>query len=143
MIRLFQILQVKIWFQNRRSKYKKMLKSTGPTGGSTGPPTNSGNGQNLGHPPNASTPQTPPETPETHSPPSVGPPPSLLAGGTQGSSLVPPNSMSSAVSPPAMSPPITSWDMGPAKAAAMNSYIPQYSWYHHGHDPSINQQLLT
>ena len=142
---LFYYFQVKIWFQNRRSKYKKMLKSTQPGGGPpSGPVTNGGGnqGNSLGHPPNATTPQTPPETPETHSPPSVGPP-SLLS--TPGVSLGPGNqSLSSAVSPPAMSPPITSWDMGSAKAAAMaNSYIPQYSWYHHGHDPSINQQLLT
>lgn len=142
--------QVKIWFQNRRSKYKKMLKSTAPSGvgsGPNGPSTNGGSNSGMGHPPNATTPQTPPETPETHSPPSVGPPPSLLSGttsGGNGGSLGQPNSHSNAVSPPAMSPPITSWDMGPAKAAAMtNSYIPQYSWYHHGHDPSINQQLLT
>jgi hypothetical protein len=54
------------------------------------------------------------------------------------------SSIATAVSPPAMSPPITAWDMGSAKAAAMsNSYIPQYSWYHHSHDPSMNQQLLT
>lgn len=135
-------MQVKIWFQNRRSKYKKMLKS-GPSGVPSGVPSNGGNGTpGLNHPPGATTPQTPPETPETHSPPSVGPSPSLLSvapGGQLG-----PNSLSSAVSPPSMSPPITSWDMNSAKAAAMaNSYMPQYSWYHHGHDPSINQQLLT
>lgn len=147
--------QVKIWFQNRRSKYKKMLKSTpgGPNG-----QTNGG----LQHPPSATTPQSPPETPDSHSPPSVGPPPSLGGGGLStpgpiggggnqglggplgGSSGG--GSLSSAVSPPVMSPPITSWDMGHSKVAAAamaNTYMPQYSWYHHGHDPNINQQLLT
>lgn len=122
-----------------------MLKSTpgGPNG-----QTNGG----LQHPPSATTPQTPPETPDSHSPPSVGPPPSLGGLSTPGpgsgnNGLGGPNgSLSSAVSPPVMSPPITSWDMGHSKAAAAamaNSYIPQYSWYHHGHDPNINQQLLT
>lgn len=156
--------QVKIWFQNRRSKYKKMLKSTQPGVGGVVPPStttngSAGSGSSLGHPPTATTPQTPPETPETNSPPSVGPPQSMLSstpGGGQQQSQQPGNgpgslgstnlssSLSSTVSPPsAMSPPITSWDMNPAKTAMANSYIPQYSWYHHGHDPSINQQLLT
>jgi len=147
--------QVKIWFQNRRSKYKKMLKAqqsggSGPPGGQSGnsqggPGNSSGtSGNSLGPPTAASTPQTPPETPETHSPPSVGPPP-LLPVGPGGTSVPGSNSsIATAVSPPAMSPPITAWDMGSAKAAAMsNSYMPQYSWYHHQHDPSMNQQLLT
>ncbi|XP_054161764.1 homeobox protein Dlx1a-like [Oppia nitens] len=150
--------QVKIWFQNRRSKYKKMLKAqqTGstqpPPGGQTGNsqsgqtgPGNSSSATSLGPPTAASTPQTPPETPETHSPPSVGPPPALLSVGPGGTSVPGSNSsIATAVSPPAMSPPITAWDMGSAKAAAMsNNYMPQYSWYHHQHDPSMNQQLLT
>jgi len=145
--------QVKIWFQNRRSKYKKMLKAnqqpgTQPSlpgsqtsGNNTQGPNSGQAGNSLGPPTSASTPQTPPETPETNSPPSVGPPPLLPVGGS-----VPSNnsSIANAVSPPAMSPPITSWDMnGSAKAAMNNSYIPQYSWYHHGHDPSLNQQLLS
>ncbi|CAG2106247.1 unnamed protein product, partial [Medioppia subpectinata] len=148
-------IQVKIWFQNRRSKYKKMLKAaqtggSGPPGGqsgnSQGGPGNSSatSGNSLGPPTAASTPQTPPETPETNSPPSVGPPP-LLPVGPGGAQPGSNSSIATAVSPPAMSPPITAWDMGSAKAAAAmsNSYMPQYSWYHHQHDPSMNQQLLT
>jgi homeobox protein DLX2 len=146
--------QVKIWFQNRRSKYKKMLKAQQSGSGPPPPGGQSGNNQSgnssnttgtsLGPPTAASTPQTPPETPETHSPPSVGPPPLLPVG--PGGTPVPGSnsSIATAVSPPAMSPPITAWDMGSAKAQAMsNSYIPQYSWYHHQHDPAMNQQLLT
>ncbi|RWS15085.1 distal-less-like protein [Dinothrombium tinctorium] len=145
--------KVKIWFQNRRSKYKKMLKAQQqqppPQAGQannaqSGAQGASGPGGNTPlHPPaSATTPQTPPETPENHTPPSVGPPP-LLPVGSIATTPASSGSMST-ISPPAMSPPITSWDMGPAKAAAMsNSYIPQYSWYHHGHDPSMNSQLLT
>lgn len=135
-----------------------MLKSSQPGGVPPGGPSTNGsnntnNGTNLGQPPpNATTPQTPPETPETNSPPSVGPPTSMLpttvvGGGTGpvsqslGSTNV--SLSNNTVSPSAMSPPITSWDMNPAKAAMANSYMPQYPWYHHGHDPSINQQLLT
>ena len=149
MIRLTYIFvmskQVKIWFQNRRSKYKKMLKANqvpgqgggnAQAGGQSGPPQT---------PTGASTPQSPPETPENPSPPSVGPPPPLMPVGpsTPASSASMPTQ-----SPPAMSPPITSWDMGmgnaKANVAMSNSYIPQYSWYHHGHhDPSMNSQLLT
>jgi homeobox protein DLX2 len=150
--------QVKIWFQNRRSKYKKMLKAqqsgsaqppppggqqSGNSQGGQGGNSSGNTGTSLGPPTAASTPQTPPETPETHSPPSVGPPPPLLPVGPGGAPASN-SSIATAVSPPAMSPPITAWDMGSAKAAAMsNSYIPQYSWYHHSHDPSMNQQLLT
>ncbi|UYV84848.1 DLX1 [Cordylochernes scorpioides] len=119
--------QVKIWFQNRRSKYKKMLKAQqqqppsqqGPNAGTPNPPP-------LQAP---STPQTPPESHESHSPP--------------GSLLVPPPPTSSGgplASPPTISPPIsTAWD---AKVAAMNTYMPQYSWYHQN-DPSMSQQILT
>ncbi|RWS31183.1 distal-less-like protein [Leptotrombidium deliense] len=143
--------QVKIWFQNRRSKYKKMLKAQQqqPAGSQANNAQSGGQGGSgpagstpLHPPASATTPQTPPETPENHTPPSVGPPP-LLPVGSMPSTPASSASMST-ISPPAMSPPISSWDMGPAKAAAMsNSYIPQYSWYHHGHDPSINSQLLT
>ena len=90
----------------------------------------------LQQPVSAATPQTPPEMQENHTPPSVGPPPLLSLG---------PGSLStSRASPSPGSPPISSWNMGPAKAEPMNnSYIPQYAWYHHGHDPSMNSQLLT
>jgi len=153
--------QVKIWFQNRRSKYKKMLKAQQPgsNNAQSGQSGQSGAGGStpIQTPTSASTPQTPPETPESQTPPNVPPvvPPSnvpssipnLMSGTSISSSGIPTMTlptMTSTVSPQTMSPPISSWDMGSAKAAAMsNSYIPQYSWYHHGHDPNFNPQLLT
>nr|CCD31554.1 distal-less [Pholcus phalangioides] len=135
--------QVKIWFQNRRSKYKKMIKAQQQQQNSQQPPPqqqqpNAGGTPALQQPPNpASTPQTPPETShDVHTPPSVpmlGPP--FSAQGL-------PNA---AVSPPAMSPPISSWDTASSKPAVMNftnSYMPQYSW-HPQTDPTMNQQILT
>lgn len=161
-LRLFVfVFQVKIWFQNRRSKYKKMLKAQQPgsNNAQSGQSGQSGAGGStpIQTPTSASTPQTPPETPESQTPPNVPPPvvppnvsssiPNLMSGTSIPSSGIPTMTlptMTSTVSPQTMSPPISSWDMGSAKAAAMsNSYIPQYSWYHHGHDPNFNPQLLT
>ncbi|NP_001310748.1 homeobox protein DLX-6-like [Parasteatoda tepidariorum] len=130
--------QVKIWFQNRRSKYKKMLKAQQNQQNSQQPNQQTpGSTPNMQQPPNpASTPHTPPESHDAHSPPSVG--------------ILPPNPSAqgmpnATVSPPAMSPPISSWDMASSKAATMNvtnTYMPQYSWYHNT-DPSMSQQILT
>ncbi|XP_076336685.1 homeobox protein DLL-1-like [Tachypleus tridentatus] len=130
--------QVKIWFQNRRSKYKKMLKAQQQATGQGHQQQQTSHNQ-AQHPLNpATTPQTPSEPPETHSPGSAGQP-----------GLLPPNSNSpsvsslAAVSPPAMSPPISSWDMNPGKPpmSLPNGYMPQY-WYHQP-EPSMNHQILT
>lgn len=142
--------QVKIWFQNRRSKYKKMLKAQqqqqqqNPQ--APGPNQTPGATPNLQPPNPASTPQTPPESHDAHTPPLAPlmnpqqqqPPPPPQQPPPQGPGVMP----TSAVSPPAMSPPISSWDMASSKAAAMNTYMPQYSWYHQT-DPSMSQQILT
>nr|USC30015.1 distal-less [Acanthoscurria geniculata] len=143
--------QVKIWFQNRRSKYKKMLKAQqqqqqqNPQ--APGPNQTPGATPNLQPPNPASTPQTPPESHDAHTPPLAPlmnpqqqqpPPPQQQQPPPQGPGVMP----TSAVSPPAMSPPISSWDMASSKAAAMNTYMPQYSWYHQT-DPSMSQQILT
>nr|UPO70978.1 distal-less [Phrynus marginemaculatus] len=136
--------QVKIWFQNRRSKYKKMLKAQQqqqpPQQPQQQQPTQTPATNPSLQPPNpASTPHTPPDSHETHTPPTA-PQPGLLPP----ASSAPVSSMPAAVSPPAMSPPISSWDMTPAKAAmnVTNSYMPQYSWYHQA-DPTMSQQILT
>ncbi|KAG8201491.1 hypothetical protein JTE90_024358 [Oedothorax gibbosus] len=123
--------QVKIWFQNRRSKYKKMLKASNQQQSAQTPGSTPG----LAPPNPASTPHTPPESHDAHSPPSVPllPPQAAAQGGMP----------QAAVSPPAMSPPISSWDMASSKAMNVtNTYMPQYSWYHQT-DPSMNQQILT
>ncbi|KAL1425162.1 hypothetical protein MTO96_019322 [Rhipicephalus appendiculatus] len=114
--------------------------------GTPGPPS-------LGPPNSAGTPQSPsepspgPQSPPTshhHHHPQHQQPPSL-----------PPHHPShphhphhlphgASLTPPAMSPPLGSWEMSPAaaKAVAMSSYMPQYTWYHQT-DPSMNQQILT
>lgn len=181
--------QVKIWFQNRRSKYKKMLKAQqqGGGGGSGGGGGGGGGGGTPTTPGSVGTPQpqnqgphTPNPGPGTPGPPSLGPPNS--AGTPQSPSEPSPGPQSppashqhhhhhqqqqqqqqhqshhhhpshphhphhlppgASLTPPAMSPPLNSWDMTPAaKAVAMSGYMPQYTWYHQT-DPSMNQQILT
>nr|CAX63043.1 distal-less protein [Euperipatoides kanangrensis] len=109
--------QVKIWFQNRRSKYKKLMKSQ--------------QGQ----------PQVQHQTPQQQTPQQGAgqqPPQQNQQNGNQ-SSLLPP---SSSVSPPAISPPVTQWDMNTNKPSLnpTHNYMAQYPWYH---QDNMNQQLLT
>ena len=160
--------QVKIWFQNRRSKYKKMMKAAQQGGGGVG-----GGVGGMGHPNSASTPQMSPSDSEGSPDPDDGssqhggymplnsgmhPPGGGVLSGTPVSDMSPP--------PPTLSgsPPLTNspWDIKPiqmggshpeqlqmgaaaAAAAAAAAYLPahQYSWYQTAAAASMNQGLLT
>ncbi|XP_073972601.1 uncharacterized protein [Rhodnius prolixus] len=141
--------QVKIWFQNRRSKYKKMMKAAQQGGGATGagggaPPHMLGN---------------PPHTPGglQGGPSSPQPPAGILGGGNGGSSSGSqhspggylgghvgntPTPSSTPVSdmspqPPHGGSPPGPWEMKPTNLPPPHhhthhhpaSYMPQYSWY--------------
>lgn len=83
-----------------------MLKanSNGPGGSGGSGGSGAGNSTPLQTPTSASTPQSPPKTPESQSPGPIDQPNQHLPG------------------PPA-------------------NNLPQYSWYHNGHDPGMNLYL--
>ena len=137
---------MKIWFQNRRSKCKKMLKASqnNPQAAVAAlalsqPVTPNGGPATPGTPNMPNSADTPPSdaSPSPQTPPTPYHP-SALGGALGHHSLgnAPTNSLT---------PPPNSWDM-PSKTPAMmpHGYMSQYSGWYHGHaggDP--NQQVLT
>lgn len=154
-------LQVKIWFQNRRSKYKKIMKQGGVPPGGLGQPNQGGQPPNTPMPPSPTQQHTPPlhqgsasqqqqgQSPngDMHHPPqaatphqqAVCPPPGSAAGGHvgQSTSMMPPSSVS-------LSPQPNTWsDMHVQhNAPPVNAYMSHYSWYTQGNMPH-QQSLLT
>ncbi|XP_037926632.1 homeotic protein distal-less isoform X2 [Hermetia illucens] len=141
--------QVKIWFQNRRSKYKKMMKAAqsttvgsgmplgGPNPGSHSPSQtmhNSGNGggSNSGSPSHF--------LPPGHSPTPSSTPVSELSPGLSPPAQVPWEQKPHWVDhkPPQMAPQPPHPPPQPTHASQMGSYVPQY-WY----QPETNPSLLT
>ncbi|PVD35628.1 hypothetical protein C0Q70_02591 [Pomacea canaliculata] len=161
--------QVKIWFQNRRSKYKKIMKQGGTPPGSVGQPGPGGQPSNPPLPPNSPTLQ---HTPPQHQGPPAPPPPNQQqqpGQSPQGDmhpqqpgtphqqhqpSVCPPPGSSAGnhvsqssgsmmpVSSSSLSPqPACTWsDMHVQQnAAAVNSYMSHYSWYTQGSMPTSSR----
>ncbi|KAI5699522.1 hypothetical protein M8J76_003868 [Diaphorina citri] len=146
--------QVKIWFQNRRSKYKKMMKAAqqgGTPGGNSGSGPHMLSGGGVNH--SSSSPQPPGGMLGTGTGSSSGSQPSPTGGYMHHVSPTPSSTPVADLSPQphggAMSgsPPLVSWDMKPNLAPPPHphphhhhpGYMPQYSWY----QTEGNQGLLT
>ncbi|XP_054280082.1 homeotic protein distal-less-like isoform X2 [Macrosteles quadrilineatus] len=158
--------QVKIWFQNRRSKYKKMMKAAQQQVSTPGGNSNNGGSGGPGHGMLGSgQPHTPGALPGPNSPQ----PPAGILGGNGSSSgsqpspsggymphpgnhgtPTPSSTPVSDMSPHGVSgsPPLVAWDMKPNIAPPPThhhphhhpGYMPQYSWYQAA---DANQGLLT
>ena len=162
--------QVKIWFQNRRSKYKKIMKGNAPGGQTQLDGPSSGMSSPEGTSPNQPPTPTPPGGP-------VGPPTSQQSGGVSQSGPMapqqngqpnhsstpqpggPPGGHTGGMMPPpphSVSPPSAWGDMSPtssghhpssgAPTPSHNSYMPGYppmGWYSQNPIPPQPQHLLT
>ncbi|XP_065168166.1 homeotic protein distal-less-like [Atheta coriaria] len=138
--------QVKIWFQNRRSKYKKMMKAAQVPGGTNNNGTPGGHGGLLGAGANLSSTSPGPQGQNMMQGggSSSGSP---ATGYMQHSSPTPSSTPGSDMSgQPAASP---GWDVKPQQPIhppphpashphPPHNYLPQYSWY-----PTDNPGLLT
>lgn len=129
--------QVKIWFQNKRSKLKKIMKQQQPCPqGQTPPQSQSTTPQHNGN----GLQQTPP-TPHTPTPQgqSDGSTPTSQNGQTN----VPQTNNISVMPPHSSVSPTTTWqELSPANAPPVpQSYLPQYPWY--GQNSMCQTSLLT
>ncbi|KAK6182894.1 homeobox protein DLL homolog [Patella vulgata] len=126
--------QVKIWFQNKRSKYKKVMKQN-----PNGPPPQLANQGQASSPPHG---QQPPQ--QQHTPTDIPPtqPTTPIQQGSQGGQQ-PPSMLpvSSSMSP---QPPCSWSDISNNNPSSNSSYMSmsQYSWYHQNAMPQ-QQSLLT
>ncbi|GJQ82740.1 Dll [Trypoxylus dichotomus] len=137
---------VKIWFQNRRSKYKKMMKAAQATGNTNNNGTPGGHSSLLG--PNSNLPSTSPGPQGQNMMQGGG-----SSSGSPGTGYIQHSSPAPSSTPgsdmsgqPAASP---GWDVKPQQPIhppphpaphphPPHNYLPQYSWY-----PSDNPGLLT
>ncbi|XP_040154178.1 homeotic protein distal-less isoform X2 [Anopheles arabiensis] len=144
--------QVKIWFQNRRSKYKKMMKAAqapGVGGGlPLGGPNQGGHSpsqhQNMHQAPGGGSSSGSPShfLPPGHSPTPSSTPVSELSPGLSPPSQAPweqkPPPHWADHKPPQMAPQTNHAPPQPTHAPQMGGYVPQY-WY----QPETNPSLLT
>uniref|UniRef100_A0A182QES6 Homeobox domain-containing protein n=1 Tax=Anopheles farauti TaxID=69004 RepID=A0A182QES6_9DIPT len=144
--------KVKIWFQNRRSKYKKMMKAAqapGVGGGlPLGGPNQGGHSpsqhQNMHQAPGGGSSSGSPShfLPPGHSPTPSSTPVSELSPGLSPPSQAPweqkPPPHWADHKPPQMAPQTNHAPPQPTHAPQMGGYVPQY-WY----QPETNPSLLT
>lgn len=147
--------QVKIWFQNRRSKYKKIMKQTGAPPSLQNPGQEPVTSPSQAHPPQQSTPPAPqhpsPQTPTPHGQNPQSQPNSQSHNGPQSNVMISPPSSSVSPQPSwtEMAPinnQVSSHSYMPMNMSSMSSMtsaMPGMSHYHSWYaNPAMNQQSL-